>query len=99
MPSLDRLNAKHGAPDFEVVALSIDQDPAAAKPFYDEMEIKTLRVYFDPNARASTPLDVIAVPATLLIDKNGREVGRALGEAKWDSAAVEALIDEVLAQQ
>ncbi len=97
MPSLDRLNSKRGGPEFEVVALSIDHDPAAVKPFYDEIGIKTLRGYFDPNARGSAPLGVFSVPATLLIGKDGREIGRALGEAEWDSATVEALIDDALA--
>lgn len=44
-----------------------------------------------------TSLGVVAVPTTLLIDRNGRELGRALGEAEWDSAQVEALIDGALA--
>lgn len=97
MPSLDRLNAKRGGPAFEVVALSIDSDRAAVKPFYRETGIKTLREYFDPNGRASAALGAFAVPVTLLIDKNGREIGRALGPAEWDSAAVESLVDEALA--
>lgn len=96
MPSLDRLNAKRGGPGFEVVALSIDKDPAAVKPFYRETGIRSLRGYFDPNARASAALGAYAVPATLLIDQRGREIGRAMGPAEWDSAAVEALIDDVL---
>lgn len=94
MPSLDRLNAKHGGTGFEVVALSIDHDPGLVLPFYRETGIKTLRGYFDSNARASAALGTFAVPATLLIDKNGREIGRALGPAEWDSAAVEALIKQ-----
>lgn len=97
MPSLDRLNAKRGGPAFEVVALSIDHDATLVKPFYDEVGIKTLHGYFDPKARAMTSLGVVAVPTTLLIDRNGRELGRALGEAEWDSAQVEALIDGALA--
>lgn len=96
MPSLDRLNAKRGGPEFEVVALSIDNDPTAVKPFYRETGIKTLRGYFDPNARMSAALGAFAVPATLLIDKNGLEIGRALGPAEWDSATVESLIDGAL---
>lgn len=96
MPSLDRLNAERGGPSFEVVALSIDRDIALVAPFYREIGVKTLKGYFDPNARASAALGAFAVPATLLIDQQGREVGRALGPAEWDSAEVKALIDEVI---
>lgn len=93
MPSLDRLNAMRAGPGFEVVALSIDIDPAVVLPFFREIGIKTLRGYFDSQARASIAVGAAALPVTLLIDKNGREIGRALGPAEWDSAAVVALID------
>jgi thiol-disulfide isomerase/thioredoxin len=96
MPSLDRLNAKRGGESFEVVALSIDSDPSLVMPFYREIGVKTLRGYFDPTTRALTALGAFAVPTTLLIDQQGREVGRSLGPAEWDSPEVEALIDTVL---
>lgn len=98
MPSLDRLNAKRGGPAFEVVALSIDHKPDLVQPFYREIGIKTLRGYHDPSMRVTSTIGVSGVPATLLIDREGREIGRALGPAEWDSASVEALIDAALAR-
>ncbi|WP_237174042.1 TlpA family protein disulfide reductase [Paracandidimonas lactea] len=96
MPSLDRLNAKRGGPEFEVVALSIDRDSALVKPFYQEFGIQTLRGYFDPTSQVSNILRAPGVPTTLLIDQEGREIGRAMGPAAWDSPQVEALIDAAL---
>ncbi|WP_323011203.1 MULTISPECIES: TlpA disulfide reductase family protein [Pseudomonadota] len=96
MPSLDRLNAKRGGPDFEVVALSIDRDPDLIKPFYQDFGIRTLKHYVDPTTRVSDTLRAPGVPTTLLIDQEGREIGRAMGPAAWDSPQVEALIDGAL---
>lgn len=96
MPSLDRLNAKRGGPTFEVVALSIDRDSALVKPFYQEFGVQTLRGYFDPASKVSNILRAPGVPTTLLIDQEGREIGRTLGPAAWDSPQVEALIDAAL---
>lgn len=96
MPSLDRLNAKRGGPVFEVVALSIDRDTALVKPFYQEFGVQTLRGYFDPSSKVSSTLRAPGVPTTLLIDQEGREIGRTLGPAAWDSRQVEALIDAAL---
>ncbi|PLC48130.1 redoxin [Pollutimonas subterranea] len=96
MPSLDRLNAKRGGPAFEVVALSIDRDTALVKPFYQEFGVQTLRGYFDPSSKVSNTLRAPGVPTTLLIDQEGREIGRTLGPAVWDSRQVEALIDAAL---
>lgn len=93
MPSLDRLNAKRGGPTFEVVALSIDRDPAQVKSFYQEFGVQTLRGYFDRTSQVSNIVRAPGVPTTLLIDQEGREIGRALGPAAWDSPQVDALID------
>lgn len=98
MPSLDRLNDKRGGENFEVVALSIDRDTGLIKPFYEKFGIQTLRGYFDPSAQIPNTLRAPGVPTTLLIDQEGREIGRAMGPAAWDSAQVEALIDAALAR-
>jgi hypothetical protein len=41
-------------------------------------------------------LNVLGVPSTLLLDENGREIGRYLGPAEWDSEAVISAIRERL---
>lgn len=96
MPSLDRLNAKLGGPGFEVVALSIDRDPDLIKLFYQDFGIRTLKHYVDPTTKVSDTLRAPGVPTTLLIDREGREIGRAMGPAAWDGPQVEALIDGAL---
>ncbi|UUX96645.1 TlpA disulfide reductase family protein [Aquabacterium sp. J223] len=88
MPALDRLQASLGGRDFEVVALSIDNDVKGltkVKAFYSQVGIRHLRVFQDPTATAGFKLGTSAVPTTLLIDRRGREVGRLTGAAEWDS--------------
>jgi len=85
MPALDRLQQRLGGPGFEVLALSIDADGASAvKRFYDEMGIRALAVYVDPTMRATGALGAPGIPTTLLIDHQGREIGRRSGAAQWD---------------
>jgi thiol-disulfide isomerase/thioredoxin len=89
MPALDRLQAKLGSERFQVVALSVDQQGAPiARKFYGEVGIKALPLYIDPSAKAAFVLDAAGLPATLLIDRAGREVGRHLGPVKWDDPEV-----------
>ncbi|MDQ2696919.1 MAG: TlpA family protein disulfide reductase [Pseudomonadota bacterium] len=93
MPSLDRLQAQLGGAQFEVVALSVDQggiDEVA--PFYQENGITSLRMFVDPSGETPLTLNVFGIPTTLLIDRQGREVGRSFGIAAWDSPAALALI-------
>lgn len=93
MPSLDRLQARLGGPDFEVVALSIDRDGLpAVKEFYLQFGIKRLRIYLDESGQAASKLGVIAIPTTLLIDPQNREVARKFGAAEWDSPEMIAAI-------
>ena len=89
MPALDRLQAQMAGERFQVVALSVDQQglPIAQK-FYTETGIKALALYIDRSAKAAFTLDAAGLPATLLVDPAGREVGRHLGAVKWDSPEV-----------
>lgn len=97
MPSLDRLQKELGSDTFEVVAISIDRKGAAAsKKFLDETQVERLALYVDATARLSSDLRVVGLPATLLIDTEGREVGRLLGGAEWDSEDAKRLIRSVL---
>jgi len=85
MPALDRLQQKLGGPGFEVLALSIDSGGAeAVKRFYDEIGIRSLAIYVDPSMRATAALGAVGVPTTLLLDAQGREIGRRAGPAQWD---------------
>ena len=89
MPALDRLQAELGGPGFQVVALSVDQQgPEIARRFYKEIGVKALEFYIDRSARAAFQLDAPGLPATLLIDRQGREIGRHVGAVKWDTPEV-----------
>jgi thiol-disulfide isomerase/thioredoxin len=91
MPTLDRLQAELGGPDFEVVALSVDrQGRRVVGEFYHELGLWQLGIYLDPSGEAPRALKALGIPTTLLIDRQGREVGRLLGPAEWDSPAMVA---------
>jgi thiol-disulfide isomerase/thioredoxin len=93
MPTLDRLQAALGGPDFEVVALSIDRNGlSVVKEFYDGLGLRELGMYIDPSGKAPRELNALGVPTTLLIDREGKEVGRLLGPAEWDSPEMVAFI-------
>ncbi|NWG45756.1 MAG: TlpA family protein disulfide reductase [Alphaproteobacteria bacterium] len=97
MPALDRLQAELGGPDFEVVAISLDQaGPAEALPFLERLEVKALTPYFDRTMKTGLAFDAPGMPVSVLIDRDGREVGRVLGKADWASDDAKALIAHVI---
>ncbi len=89
MPALDRLQALLGGADFEVVALSIDRAQIdIIKDFYGELELSSLAIYHDSTGGAPYKLNVRGIPATLLINREGKELGRVVGPAEWDSPEI-----------
>ncbi|MDQ6619711.1 MAG: TlpA family protein disulfide reductase [Pseudomonadota bacterium] len=97
MPTLDRLQARLGGADFEVVALSIDRGGrAAVRSFFDETDVRSLAVYVDASTDAQARLGIIGVPTTLLIDRDGREIARLTGPAQWDRQEIVDTIKQYL---
>jgi thiol-disulfide isomerase/thioredoxin len=97
MPTLDRLQAKLGGADFQVIALSIDrQGMAVVKPFYRDVGLAALGIYIEQSGKATQLLHAVGVPMTLLIDRQGREVARKMGPAEWDSPEMVAIIRRYL---
>jgi thiol-disulfide isomerase/thioredoxin len=93
MPALDRLQKALGGDTFEVVALSLDRKGAeASQKFLTETKADNLRLYIDSSAKQGTVLKIVGMPTTILIDKEGREIGRLAGPAEWDSDDAKALI-------
>jgi thiol-disulfide isomerase/thioredoxin len=96
MPALDRLQAKLGGSEFEVVPLSIDRKGLpAVEAFYQELGLKALGIYVDASGKTVGKLGVVGVPTTLLINPEGLEAGRLVGPAEWDGPE----IIEILQQQ
>ena len=74
MPSLDRLQKDMGSDKFEVVAVSVDRKGAeASRRFLNETNVTQLALYVDATARLSSELRAVGLPATLLIDTEGRD--------------------------
>ncbi|MEO0729381.1 MAG: TlpA disulfide reductase family protein [Pseudomonadota bacterium] len=93
MPDLAALQTELGGDDFEVVAISLDRG-SADKPraFLKEVSAEALTLYHDPTARIGNRLNAIGLPATLLLDRSGREIGRLIGPADWDSDDAKRLV-------
>ena len=97
MPALDRLQQDLGSDNFEVVALAVDRaGPDAAKKFLGEIGVSSLALYSDITTRSGSALRVIGMPTTILIDAEGREIGRLAGPYEWDQPEAKALIEAEL---
>lgn len=98
MPTLDRLQAELGGPRFEVVALSVDRaGPEAVRNFFDEQGIEHLGLYIDTSMRALSRLGIAGIPTTVVLDPQGQEIARAIGEADWATPEMLAYFRDLVA--
>ncbi len=99
MPTLDRLQAKLGGDRFEVVALSIDRSGASVvRKFYDQIDVRRLTLYIDPTMRAQRQLKLFGLPGTLLLGPDGKELGRLLGPAEWDTPELLSQFKDIISK-
>ncbi|MHA7836308.1 MAG: TlpA family protein disulfide reductase [bacterium] len=88
MPAMDRLHAALPSDEFELVAVSIDEDPEDVAAFQAKMEL-SFPILLDPSGRVYEAYQTMGVPESLLIDRDGRIVERYVGPRVWDAREYE----------
>jgi thiol-disulfide isomerase/thioredoxin len=93
LPTLDRL-AREGT--VQIVAVSQDTGPrASVVAFLQAHRIATLEPYQDPKMALTGALGPDTVlPTSILIDANGKEVWRYIGDQDWTSPEAAKLLVE-----
>jgi cytochrome c biogenesis protein CcmG, thiol:disulfide interchange protein DsbE len=71
MPELESVRRAHPREDFEVIAVNVDTVIADARRFLDETSV-TYPVAVDPAGAIARLYGVAALPASFLIDREGR---------------------------
>ena len=93
LPTLDKLAASGAIP---VVAVSQDSGPhPSVVAFLMSHQIATLKPYQDSKMALSGALGPDTVlPTSILLDANGKEVWRYVGDLDWTSAEAAKLLSE-----
>ena len=98
MPALARLDAELGGDNFRVVAISIDrQGMPVVEKFYKKHGIEGLEPFVDTKNAVPRKLRVVGLPTTVLLGRDGQEIGRLVGGAEWDSPEAIKLIRHFIA--
>lgn len=98
MASLDRLQGELGGDRFAVVTIATGPNPVPAiRRFFEEEGVTRLPMLRDPRQRFASQMGVLGLPVSVLVDAEGREVGRLIGEAEWDGPEAKALLAAFIA--
>lgn len=91
MPALDRLRSRLGPARFDLLTVTADIRPKEIRTFLDDLVLQ-VPVLLDRDRDVSDSYQVRGLPTTVLIGKDGRVIGRAVGPRDWDSPEAVALI-------
>ena len=96
MPSLEALQL--AMPDIAVLPIATGRNmlPAIAA-FYEEAGIVTLPVLRDPTSGLAHALGIMGLPVTVIVNPQGEEVARLIGDADWAGPDARALLAAAVA--
>ena len=95
MPALNNLKALLKNESFDVIAIATGRnDKDKVNSFFETKNLTFLDQFFDPKSSFSRQFDIKVLPTTLMIDYEGREVGRVEGTLVWDSLESQKLFRE-----
>ncbi len=84
MPAMERLYRALPRDRFELVAISIDDEPGKVGEFVERYSL-TFPILLDPDKQVSARYQTMGVPESLLVDGSGRIVERYVGPREWDA--------------
>lgn len=97
MPALQRL--ADAMPEIAVVPVATGRnDVAMIVKFYGEAGVTSLPVLRDPKSGLAHQMGVMGLPVTLIVNPQGQEVARLIGDAEWDSAEAQAVLKAMMAE-
>jgi thiol-disulfide isomerase/thioredoxin len=95
MPSLAKLGARFGPP---LVVLAVSEDRGGAdvvKPFLAKLDLDKVTIGLDPKSTAIRALHTRGLPTSVVVDADGKVLGKVEGAADWDSDEMVAVLTKL----
>ena len=94
-PWMNEMHAKYANDGLVIVAINVDNDPNAAKQFLADYPA-TFAVHFDNDKSLARRYEVVAMPSSFLIGRDGQMVETHLGFRVMEQDDYEAAIQSAL---
>jgi|EndMetStandDraft_5_1072996.scaffolds.fasta_scaffold11877_2 thiol-disulfide isomerase/thioredoxin len=96
MASLNHLVLLLANKNIKIVPISVDvSGTLTVRSFYERLGLNNLSIYVDPSKNVMDALGITGIPTTILIGRDGREIGRTVGPAQWDAPESVKRITEI----
>lgn len=96
MPSLAVLAKALAPANMAVLPLSADNGGAkVVEAFFARRKITGLPVLLDPDGTAARAFDVPGLPTSIVIDKKGMQIARAVGAVNWAASEAASIVQRL----
>jgi thiol-disulfide isomerase/thioredoxin len=96
MPSLQGLQT--ALPELAVVPVATGRNAVEGiERFYAEAGVTSLPVLRDPKSLLARQMSVLGLPVTVILNPEGEEVARLIGDADWDGENALAILKAMMA--
>jgi peroxiredoxin len=96
MPSMEALYQHFKGRNFTFLTISVDLEGQEPVRKFIENHRYQFPVLLDPSGKTLDLFEVSKIPTTLIIGKNGKIIGRAIGPRNWSSREFFSLIEQIL---
>ena len=97
MPSMERLSLRLKDQPFVILAINEQENPEDVFVFTGQLDpAPTFPILFDRNSKVANAWGVQGLPASFIVDQNGRVVYRAMGGREFDHPEIERAIRGLL---
>jgi peroxiredoxin len=96
MPAMERLYRALAGSDFELVAVSVDEDEAVVDAFAKRLGL-SFPILMDPTKEVAIAYQTFRFPESLLVGRDGVVLERYVGPKDWDADAYLDRIRRLLA--
>ena len=84
MPSLEKLSVK--LPEIDIFAVNMEKpNSLKVEKFFKDIGVKNLKTYYDPELKLVKGFKLRGLPTSILINKEGKEFGKVIGEINFAS--------------
>lgn len=97
MPSLAQTARRYASQGLVVVAVSEDRGGLdVVRSFFDKHSLSGLDIYIDKSTKLGSALHANGLPTTVMIGRDGKEIGRIEGGEDWTGAAAQKMLQGLL---
>jgi len=99
MPQIEQLWQRYRDDGLVVLGVNVDRDNlVGVRQFVHKRDLSFPSV-LDPEGEVRNRYEVRALPTSYLIGRDGKIIGRIIGERKWNTRQAAAMVEEILARE